>query len=244
MTLQPLAKLGLITILAVVATFAAKVDIFLILDGADGTALLSANEVYVFVDTRHIGHRVSYLRFPWFFVKNYLGGIEDPDDDTRSLAVIRVTPSVVEHHTLTVGNREPGSEPKSYAPRKGRIYVNYPALGGLCFWATDHFEAATHEDRQGFYGQRLTEKDFDTGWSERTFGASPGSAGSAFSVRVGDSLDLSVKSHTTFTGSGRISIEILRPGRNPERVWEHATHWGIVGHAEYQSIFDKRDSSQ
>jgi hypothetical protein len=238
MTLRAMAKPVLTAmILLVAAMLAAKADGFVIFAGADGTALWSANEAYVFVLTRHIGHRVSYLRFPWFLVKNYLGGIEDPDDDSRSLSVIRVTPSVVERHTVAIGNREPGSEPKSYAPRKGRIYVNYPALGGLCFWAADHFEAAAQEERRGFYGQGLTEKDFDTGWSERTFGVAPGSASSTFSVRVGESLELSVNSHTTLMGAGTISIKVLRPGKNPEVEWDHVTHWGIVGRTEYQSIF-------
>src|ERR1700689_1799492 len=120
MILRSLPKRALITaILAVVVVIAARSTVYLLLDGSYGTVLSGANEAYVFVDTRHIGHRVSYLRFPWFLVENYLGGIEVSDDDSPSLAVIRVTPSGVERHTSTVGNREPGSEPTSYAPRKG-----------------------------------------------------------------------------------------------------------------------------
>ena len=234
-------KLALITaILAVAVVIAARSKVYLLLDGSDGTVLSSANEAYVFVDTRHIGHRVSYLRFPWFLVENYLGGIEVPDDDLDSLAVIQVTPSATERHTVTFDGRIPGSAPTDYTPRKGRIYVSYLALGGLSFWAGDHFEAATQEERQSFYaegGRKLTEKDFDTGWSERNFSVSPGSGSSEFSIRVGDDLELLTRCHTAFTGSGIVSISTRHRGKNPELVWEHATHWGIVGRTEYQSVF-------
>lgn len=236
MALRSLVKLALIiVVLIAVATVAAKSDVFLILDVADGTVLCAANEVYVLVDTRHLGHRVSYLRFPWFLLKNYLGGIEDPDDDLDSLAVIEVTPSKVERHTVTFEGRIPGSAPTDYTPRKGRLYLYYQALGGLSFWAGDHIEPARQEERQSYRG--FTEKDFDAGWTKRTFGVAPGSASSTFSIPIGDSLDLLVNSHTTLFGSGTVSIEILRPGKSPEVVWDHATHWGIVGRTEYQSVF-------
>jgi hypothetical protein len=235
---RALAKPVLITaVLAVVGVIASRSTVHLILDGADGTALWSANEAYVFVDTRHIGHRVSYLRFPWFIFKNYLGGIEDPDDDVDSLAVIRLTTSGAERHTVAFDGRIPGSHPSDYTPRKGHIYFYYLALGGLSFWAGDHIEAATQEERQTFYGKGLTEKDFDTAWSKRTFGVAPGSANSTFSVHIGDNLEISVRSQTAFTGSGKISIDLRHPGKNPEAVWVHATHWGIISRAEYQCVF-------
>jgi hypothetical protein len=246
MTLRSVAKPALITaILAVVGVVAARSTVYLILDGADGTALWSAKEAYVFVDTRHIGHRVSYLRFPWFLVENYLGGIEDPDDDLDSLAVIRVSTSGVERHVVTFDGRTPGSHPTDYTPRKGHIYLGYLALGGLSFWAGDHLEAATQEERKSFYaegGRALTEKDFDSGWFKRTFEVAPGSASYAFSMDIGDNLKVSVWSDTALTGSGKISIDLRRPAKNPEAVWVHATHWGIVGRVEYQRVFHEGPS--
>jgi hypothetical protein len=85
--------------------------------------------------------------------------------------VIRVTPSAVERHVLKLDEREPWTGPGWYTPKRGHIYENYPALEGLCFWAGDHFEPATQEERRGFNGvDGLTEKDFDSGWSSRAFG--------------------------------------------------------------------------
>jgi hypothetical protein len=60
-----------------------------------------------------------------------------------------------------------------FTPREGRIYVNYPACGGLCIWAGDHFDPAPQEERRGFNGIGfLTMRDFENknGWSKRRFG--------------------------------------------------------------------------
>jgi hypothetical protein len=109
------------------------------------------------------------------------------------LAVVRVTSSGVENHVLKLKDPEPGRGPGLYTPRANRIYANYPALGGLCVWAGDHFEPAALDGRQGVDGiVALTAKAFENenGWSKRGVGVTR--TDSNFTITVGDKFELAV----------------------------------------------------
>jgi hypothetical protein len=217
---------------------AASSHVYLILESSGGTALWNANEAYLFIGVDLIGHRVNGLRFPWFLVENFIAGPEDQDDRRIYLAVIRVTPSAVERHVLKLDEREPWTGPDWYAPKRGRIYANYPALGGLCSWAGDHFEPATQEERRGFNGiDGLTEKDFDSGWYSRGFGVGPGYSRLTLTVETPDSSGLSVNSAEAAAWHSSLSINVLRPRHPPERIWNRGLRWGIVRPSEYRLAF-------
>src|SRR5271156_2284241 len=79
---------------------AANYRIYLIREGSGGTVLWDASEADLFVGLYREGTRVSYLRYPWFLVKEYLGAVESPEDSARSTTVIRVTSSGVERHSV------------------------------------------------------------------------------------------------------------------------------------------------
>jgi len=218
-----------------------KLPIYVILDRGGGIALWSANEAYLFIGIDRIGHRVNALRFPWFFTKNFLGAIEDPDDRIYPLHVTRVTSSGIEYHVLELVSREPGDLPGQFTPRNGRIYANYPALGGLCVWVGDHFEPASPAERQGFHGfEGLNRRDWDSGWSSRPFGTGPGSASSAFTIQVADFV-VAVNAHAAITGSGSIFIGVRRAGQTAERILDLRSRWGIVGKTEYEQAFKSRE---
>src|ERR1700733_2772274 len=106
--------IGIVVLAALAA--ATRSHVYMILDGGDGRVLWNANEAYLFIGVRHIGHEVNILRFPWFLAKNYLGGVEDPDNDRGSLDVIHVTSSGIEHHVGNVEYSPPGSGPDMYTP--------------------------------------------------------------------------------------------------------------------------------
>lgn len=124
---------------------------------------------------------------------------------------------------------------------EGRIYVNYPALGGLCRWAGDHFEPATPEEQQRLDGiNHLTNKDIDQGgdgWSKHSFGVQPGNLDSSLTIEVGNDFRLSLNDQVAKTGDRSFSIDLLRPGRAAERIWNRDLHWGGVSKTEYQRVF-------
>lgn len=158
---------------AILAAAIASWKIYFLREYTHGDVLWNASEAYLFMGVSREGLHVSCLRYPWVFVQGYLGAAESPDDGHGSLIVIRVTSSGVEHHVLKLEDRTPGSGPGFITPLDGRIYANYPALGGLCRWAGDHFERATQEERRRLDGiSRLTVLDIDNGengWSKRGF---------------------------------------------------------------------------
>ena len=129
-------------------------------------------------------------------------------------------------------------------PMDGRIYVNFPELGGLCWWATDHFEAATEDERRRLDGiNRLKEGDFDNGvngWSKRRFG--PATRDNGFTLHVGDKFGLSIDGLAAKENTnGTVSIDLLRPAKTPERIWDFYARRGRISKAEYQHLFQDRE---
>jgi hypothetical protein len=236
----------LVAILAIVAVaVAARSNVYLMLDGGDGAVLWNADEADFFIGVRHIGHEVNCLRYPWFLAKSYLGAVEDPDRDRGSLAVIRVTSSDVERSALNIPSSPPGSGPDMYTPLEGRIYLNYPALGGLCRWSGDHFEPVTPEERRRLddIGD-LSNKDIDhgaSGWSKRSFQVEPGDSDDAFTIEAGNHLSLSVSDMSAVNGNRVLSISLLRRGRAPEKIWQVELRYGKVSKAEYLRVFQNRE---
>ena len=211
-------------LVAAVATASSKV--YLLREYVGGAVLWNANEAYFLVDIIHEGLPVSLLRYPWFFVKAYLGASDLPDDERASLLVIRVTSSGVEHHVLKLEGRtygNPGRNPYQYSALDDHIYANCPPLDGLCRWAGDHFEPATPEERRRLDGiNRLAKGETDkgeNGWSKRQFGAGP--ADLRLTIDVGDNFRLSVNNvGTPGTQNGVVSIDLLRPGKPLEKIGE------------------------
>lgn len=207
-----------------------------------GTLLWNANEAYFFAFITREGLPVSFLEYPWFSFKGFLGAWDPPDDERGSLVVIRVTSSGVERHVMKVEGSEPGSGPNFITPLEGGIYANYPAMGGLCRWAGDHFERATQEERLRLDGiSRLTVteiKNGEDGWSRNGFGIGP--ADRRFKIEVGENFELSVTElarKSKATGNGSISIDLLRSGKAPERIWEFDARMALVSRTEYQHLF-------
>jgi hypothetical protein len=210
---------------------------YFIRDDTGGWVLWNANEAYFFVGFSTRGLHVSWLGYPWFLFKSYLGGFaaaELPDDERSSLVVVRVTSAGAEHHILKQDS-EPGSGPALYTPRGGYIYANCPALRGLCVWAGDHFDPATLDGRRGIDGiAALTGKTLEneSGWSKR--GLDPN-----FTIDVGDKFKLLV--NTKETGHGAISIDMLSPGRTPTRVFNLDVRNERVNRNEYRHAFQDRE---
>ena len=111
-----------------------------------------------------------------------------------------------------------------YTPLENRIYANYPGLGGLCWWAGDHFEPATPGEQQRLDGiGHLTGQDIPqgvNGWFKRSFQVGPGDIDDAFTIEVGGKFKLTASDRGGKNGDRILSINLLRPGHHPEKVWD------------------------
>ena len=255
----------MVAILIVVLT-SATFKIYSISQNVGGAVLWNANEAYLFVGTASLGYSTTLLRLPWIVFKTYvIGGfaaVELPDDEGASLVVIRVTPSRIERHVVPLNrsaNGDPGPSPSMYTPLEDRIYAFCPTVighflqngkliandmnDGLCWWASDHFEKATEDQRRRLGGiSRLTEPDFDNrdgGWSKRQFGTAP--AGIYLPIRVADKFGLSIVSRGKGSTDRTVSIDLLRPAKAPERIADFAAREDVISRSEYQHVFQNRE---
>jgi hypothetical protein len=244
MTQMRAKKKTLIWILTVLTLAAAVIvllpRVYLTFDGAHGTILWNANEAYLFIDIRRFGHEMSAAGFPLFRITSQLGVVQEANDESGRLIVIRVSGSEVSQHEQGISYRPPGSEPGQYTPRQGRIYANYPGLGGLCFWAADHFEPASPEQRRGFNGiNGLTQKDFDIGWASREFTVGSGDVDDVSTINVGSAFRLVLSDLGSKDADRTLTVDLLRPGQRAARIWSVDLHWGRIRGMEYRRIFTK-----
>jgi hypothetical protein len=241
MRTNTIAAIAIAILIVVAVAMAARSNVYLIDEGGGATVLWNANEADVFISIRHMGEEVNCLRYPWFVVKSYLGGVEDNDNDGGSLAVIRVTSSGIERHVLRINYEPPGSAPDMYTPLEGHIYANAPQLGGLCRWAGDHFQPASPEEQRRLGGiDHLTNQDIpngNDGWFKRSFQAGPVDSDAEFTLAEGVTFRLSASDLTAKNGDRILSINLLRPGHASEKIWDVELRVGRVSKAEYQRIF-------
>ncbi len=241
-------KIG-IAILVAAFLAAATFKIYAIREGAGGLAIWNQTEAYIFIGVGRIGDRSSYFWFPWILFKEHvLGGFAgavERNDGRAFLVVIHITSTGVERHVVALEdpvNGEPGTDPSKYTPINGRIYATCPkGLYGLCWWAGDHFEKASEEERRRFDGiSRLTTGDFENdadGWSRRGFGGANPPYGT-LEVGVGDQFKLLMNVvKVEGTDLGTMSIDLQRPGRAAERIGAFEAREGSVSRAEYLHAF-------
>ena len=235
----------LIAILIALVITTTNCKIYFLRENSGGYVMWNPTEAYIFIHVMRQGLPVRYMRYPFFVAGEILGVVESVEDDRASLVVIRVTSHGIERHLLNLKadpQRGPGSYAGDYTPLEGHIYGMCPPLDGLCRWSGDHFERATQEERQRLNGiKRLTRGDFENdenGWSRRQFLAGP--TDRKFTIEVGEKFGLSVNNlGVNGTENGTVSIDLLRPGKPPERIGEYYGRIGKVSRTEYQHAFQE-----
>jgi hypothetical protein len=179
-----------INLLTVAIILSAVLNAYLIRTDAGGIALWNAKEAYFFIGQDTRGRHVKWIGYPLLVAGEFFGHIEPPDDDRGSMFVLRVTPEGVERHVLELADRRQGSGPSWFTPLQGRIWANYPTLGGLCWWAGDHFERANQEELRRLGEFKSLNNRFyenENGWSKNMVGG-----GQPFEVKLGDDIELVV----------------------------------------------------
>lgn len=191
-----------------------------------GDALWNDHEAYFFVRRINRGIEKKWIQVPFFVALNWLGIIEPPVDNSASLIVLHVTPSGFERHDLQLDPR-PGTNPSGYTPREGRIWANYWSLGGLCWWAGDHFEPATAEEKQriGDMFQLDNNHSPGNGWSGHDL------RDLSFRVKFANGAELPV-----YSGPDAIDIQ-LEQGKGATSIFRLDERAGLTSRAEYLSLF-------
>jgi len=235
-------KVMVAIVICAAAVAAVSLRIYFIREDSGGYVLWNADGAYLFISVARRGLHVSYPEYAWVVLEQFLHGGRDSDDNLSSFTVIRVTPSTVERHVVDLKGIAPGSGPDLYTPFEGRIYANCPDIGGLCRWAGDHFERATEEEQRKLDGiNRLIQKDIDNenGWSKHGLGPAP--VDYKFTIQADDKFELSVSNVVAKKyGYGAVSVDLLRPGQAPERIWYLDGNPRRVSKAEYDRVFGLR----
>lgn len=226
-----------VTILAVAVALSAIFSAYLIRSDAGGEVLWNAKEAYFFIGMDTSGYHVKWIGYPLEYGLAKLGYVEPPNDDRRSLFVLHVTSSGAERHVFDLPDRSVGSGAGQYTPRGGRIWANCPTLGGLCWWASDHFQLASPEEQRALNGiAGLSKKDFDAGWHWDGVAAASLSQRN-IAIGVGQEFELLVSGGRSPDGRGGISVDMQYPGRAPTRVFNLDVRVGRVSKTEYLQAF-------
>lgn len=216
------------------ALLSAGLSAYMMRTDVAGNVLWNGTEAYFFIYRENDGYHVKWIGYPLIAVGERLGVIQQPDDRRGTMYVIRITPSAVERHVLELTDFRPGSGPSMLTPMEGRIWTNFPTLGGLCWWAGDHFERATPEESRRLGGiEHILDNDYyrdRRGWSK-----DPLSPGQTAVIKLGDGTQLSAYDPA---GSGSFSIEMRRQGSEPVTVFSLDTGGsGLVSRSTYQHAF-------
>lgn len=210
--------------------------IYYVREDSAGWLLWNANEAYLFMSVHPRGYHFTYFEYPIVLLKQYFNAPPFSNDERVSVIVIRVTPSTIERHRVDFGKGDTHA-PDFYTTFGDSIYANCQGL--LCRWNGTGFEAATEEERRKLDGgNRLSALEFTDvkGWSKRD--VEQAASDYQFSIEVGSQFKLSVKSGNVYRSAyDSPTVDLLRPGRGPERIWHLDGYPRRVSKSEYGSVF-------
>jgi hypothetical protein len=199
----------------------------------DGDLLWNANEVYLLVHGERRGYRMSGLGYAAATLKGLFGVIDSPDDRRLFTEVIQITPSAIR------GDEVVGTF-AFYTPRNQNIYALH-GQGMLSKWVGTHFEQASPEEQQKVeIATSVPMRDFTdvNGWSARYSVTTK--INDEYKIQVsGGPLTLVVK--TLNLTDGEVSLDLVRPGRSPETVYQRIGRPRRVSRTEYDKSFEKPD---
>jgi hypothetical protein len=230
-------KVIALVVLAVALAASISFKVYYLVDHSGGMLFWKGEEAYLFLGTSHTGYRLSYLEYPFIIISEYFYSPPLPEHRRASSLVLRVTPSAIERHVVDYG--EAPITPDFMTPFEDGFYAMCRGAV-LCKWAGNSFEPATEEEQRRLDGvNRLVRGSMDNqivnGWHVRQSFRSPGDH---FEVEVGKNLAISVRNHATDVRAYPwVSVDLLRPGKAPENLYNVDGTPRRVSKSEYQSVF-------
>jgi hypothetical protein len=229
---MPSKKAIAVVVLVIAILALASFNMYYVRDDGGVDVVWNKSEGYLFLSVVRRGFHFRYIAYPIVAILKYFGYIRLPDDRHSSITILQVTPSAVQRYMSE------GISLDFYTPFEQTIYAN--RQGVLWKWAGAHFEQATAEEQRKFDGTTaLSAQAFSEvhGWSSlpRVTSGPP---------EVAVKMDLGGQPLTVLVKRGYndsdISIDLLRQGDAPERIWSLDEHPQRVTRTEYEHSFEKR----
>lgn len=231
-------KMILLLIVLTAVMIAASLHTYYIRTQAGGDLFWNADEAYVFLDIGARGYRFSYLQEFYWRVREAFGDVRLRDREHHSVVVLRVTPETVQRYV--VDDMHPGS----FDFFDGSIYAgDLDKEGGLLKWTGTHFEQPSPEEQRKLKGGAALANPPSfrnvNGWSKQQgLGLKEFDYQAEFPIELGGKpITLVAKSVNV---ASELSIDLLRPGRPPERIWYLDQRPRRVSKAEYERQFARR----
>jgi hypothetical protein len=227
-------------VLAAVGFLLTYPSVYVVRDGPGGTLYWNPDEALLFVEVGSSGARLSYLRYALEPFLVAMGHVRSPDNTRCSqVVVIRITDKDVQRYeTGLQQNAEDAYCFQDYVLREGHIYVGYPAQKRVWKWSGNQFEPATSEELGGFGPMKSAHgAQFDNvdGWSMREYALGH----VTYPVTLNGHSVTIVSSGETWP-LGDVSVDLVRPGTAPQRIWTLDERSRIVSRTEYERIFGKQ----
>ena len=215
----------ILVILAALVVVSASLKTYRIREGASGTLFWNADEAYLFMNVGKFGTRLSYLQYIVEGFREALGAVRSPDARRYSVVVLRITPEAVQRYVKE--NTHLGS----FILFEKNIYSRNLDDGTLWRWSGTAFVRASGQEQHSFEtGKHPLGPDFNNfdGWSERCCFPRP-------------KVEFEVEGRTLTLATNpkllrQMSIELTRPGNEPERIWYLETRPSGVSKNEYEKF--------
>ncbi|HKV04443.1 MAG TPA: hypothetical protein VJO53_04965 [Candidatus Acidoferrales bacterium] len=210
-----------------------------------GTLYWNAQQALVFIEASTSGARVSHIRYALDPFLAGVVGVRQPDDKRCSESVVvQVTDKGIQRFDTDLYRY--AEDPycgMNFAAFEGQIYAGYLAEDRLWRWSGTHFDPATAEEVRAFDAAKIGAKvdphpwQFDNvdGWSMRAFGQTPPKYEL---VLNGQPLTILFSGETW--PPKPLSVDLVRAGQPPQRIWEFDGRPHRVSKAEYEHTFQKQ----
>jgi hypothetical protein len=223
-------------ILAALVVLPFAINAYFVRNEAGCSFIWNAKEAYLTVGESTLGYHVKLAGYPFEAGLALLWNVALPDDIHRSRTLVHVSASGVERYALHLSGDGNDLGPGVLTRRDGRLWANWPTHGGLCWWASDHFEPASKEQRSGDWLDYTNPRHQDEGWSFD--GVTAGAEyGRNVMIRLADDIELLVAGQGGKDGRGRLSVDVMQPGHEPVRLINIEVGAGRVSRSDYQRVF-------
>jgi len=193
--------------------------------------LWSADEANLFVGTRLLGWRFSYLRLIGEFGLALVQTVTPPQQSKAKILMFRITPNGIERHLLDNADMVW----PAFTVFEGRIHY-----GILWRWNGRQFDPVTPAQKEEYLAAKVVvDGDYSNlnGWSNYYFSPSPVPPGGLkYEITIGaQPMVLTVIGDTTRASA----IELRRGDNPPEQIESLNEQPRSVNRAEYEGLFGR-----
>jgi hypothetical protein len=232
-----------VIVLGLAVSAVARPRVYYVIDKNRGDLVWNSSDAYVFIGVFESGYSFSYLGYLGESVREIFPfGASGPEKKHYYAVVLRITPETVQRYTFD--NFQYGG----VFPVGKTISAGNYLDATRTKWSGANFEPMTPtEEKEWRDGGRLIPPgpayDNIAGWSKRAVGGEVVRESSTESIEkdAEATIELGGSPLTIRMNSGFISheafIDVLRPGRAPERIWQLNENPYRVNKATYKRIF-------